>query len=165
MTVEELAAEIDAQEKLVHDLRKRMFDAYGALKPFRDERNRVLSLLRSTYVAAQLDPDIFQPRNDWHDGMVVVAFGLGLRQVESTCFCGRTQDRQSEYRTEPRWVGRITGQHERVVLWGELKGLCVEWGALAEAKRLAVVELKIAERIRDGLYKQLERQRKKAKRP
>jgi hypothetical protein len=133
--MDELADQIKQEAKLVEELRQRVFDIHAKLKPYRTERNRLLSLLKMTYaVVVRIDPELFWPRDKWHDGMAVVAI----------------------YRDS-----MVIGRDERRGLFRELDGLNVHFGRINEDIRVAGVELANAERVLSGLRKEFERKQKK----
>lgn len=133
--IEKLIEEIAQEAQFVDDRRQVVFDIHAKLKPYRTERNRLLSLLKTTYaVTVRVDPEKFWPRDKWHDGMAVVAI----------------------YRD-----GVIVGRDERCGLFRELDALNVHFGRINEDIRVAAVELANAERVLSGLRKQYERMRKR----
>lgn len=163
--IDDVLAKIEREVNLVEEFRQHVFDISAELKPYRLERNRILSLLRLTYaVVVRLDPEKFYPRDKWHDGNAVVCLGRDWRHIASVRFIGCSRDgHASEYQAVTCKLTTIIGQLERAPLFRELDGLNIHFGRINEALRIAGVDLANAERVLAGLRKEYQRRQKRAK--
>lgn len=158
-----LAAEIAAQANLVDEYRQRMLAVHAELHPYRNERNRLLSLLRLTYAkVVQVDPERYQPRDKWHDGNAVVALGRDWQEIASVRFTGCAREGyESGYQTHKCKVTTIIGQQERQPLFQKLDALNIPFGKLNEKSRMATIDLKIEERVLSALQANMLRLQKR----